>query len=154
MSIKKRGIIVGVFCLPLGVAFVVATFFKYQHSDIVTESQTSFQVRDVGTALGAYFVDCGHYPAEETGLDALIANHGEPGWNGPYLMNNQNSTNLFVDQWGRPLSYRLEGDLPNVISSGPDKTFGTKDDIANRPVHSGSLPSASHSNRVTSKLPP
>ena len=38
------------------------------------------------------------------------------------------------DPWGMPLDYRyVDGDsFPELISAGPDKTFGTADDIKNR----------------------
>jgi len=38
------------------------------------------------------------------------------------------------DPWGTPLDYRyIAGEnFPRLISAGPDKTFGTKDDITNR----------------------
>jgi prepilin-type N-terminal cleavage/methylation domain-containing protein len=38
------------------------------------------------------------------------------------------------DPWGMPLDYRyVDGDsFPELISAGPDKTFGTADDITNR----------------------
>jgi len=38
------------------------------------------------------------------------------------------------DPWGTPLEYRyVTGDnFPRLISAGPDKTFGTKDDMSNK----------------------
>ena len=38
------------------------------------------------------------------------------------------------DPWGTPLDYRyVTGDnFPRLISAGPDKTFGTKDDVTNK----------------------
>lgn len=38
------------------------------------------------------------------------------------------------DPWGTPLDYRyiLNDHFPLLVSAGPDKTFGTADDISNR----------------------
>jgi general secretion pathway protein G len=44
------------------------------------------------------------------------------------------SQGLISDPWGRPLQYRyVPGDnFPELISAGPDREFGTPDDITNR----------------------
>ena len=34
-----------------------------------------------------------------------------------------------VDPWGTIIVYRCSGDDPTVISAGPDRAFGTEDDI-------------------------
>jgi hypothetical protein len=34
-----------------------------------------------------------------------------------------------VDQWGTPLKCELKGQLIALVSAGPDKKFGSKDDI-------------------------
>ena len=45
-----------------------------------------------------------------------------------------NSPGAIVDPWGRPLDYRYApGDnFPELVSAGPDRKFGTADDITNR----------------------
>ena len=35
----------------------------------------------------------------------------------------------FVDPWGTSIAYWCADDAANVISAGPDRTFGTADDI-------------------------
>ena len=34
-----------------------------------------------------------------------------------------------VDPWGTVIVYSLSGDVPTVMSAGPDREFGTEDDI-------------------------
>lgn len=36
-----------------------------------------------------------------------------------------------VDPWGTVIVYRYSGDEPTVISAGPDREFGTADDVKN-----------------------
>lgn len=35
----------------------------------------------------------------------------------------------FTDGWGQPLRYERQGDTFRILSAGPDKTFGTADDL-------------------------
>ena len=53
-----------------------------------------------------------------------------------FVHNNPDTTNMpqIYDPWGTILEYRYAvGDnFPRLVSAGPDKTFGTTDDIANK----------------------
>lgn len=53
-----------------------------------------------------------------------------------FIHNNPNSTNMpeIYDPWGTILDYNYvtEDNFPRIISAGPDKTFGTTDDITNK----------------------
>ncbi len=47
---------------------------------------TRLQIEDFGAALDMYYMDNGHYPRSEEGLNALVqAPAGQEDWNGPYL---------------------------------------------------------------------
>jgi hypothetical protein len=99
----------------------------------VRDAETTFKIESVDAALDQYFLDCGHYPGTNAGLSALISNSGEVGWKGPYLSApGQGQANLLVDEWGTQLLYDLRGRSPVVISAGPDRRFGTKDDLSVR----------------------
>ncbi len=78
----------------------------------------------LATALGRYRFHVGRFPSTEQGLRALNADPGEPGWDGPYLVQ------LMEDPWGRPYFYeRGTNDLPRLLSCGPDGVPGTHDDL-------------------------
>ena len=73
--------------------------------------------------------DCGRYPTEQEGLTALFGNPGVDGWTGPYVKGRKE--NVLLDGWGTPFRYTCPaGTDCRVISAGPDKEFGTEDDVA------------------------
>lgn len=78
---------------------------------------------DIRTAIELYRADCGSPPSEANGLQALLSHTDASGWMGPYL------TELVPDPWNTPFRYELTNGQVIVTSAGPDKIFGTKDDI-------------------------
>lgn len=77
-------------------------------------------------ALGRYRFHVGRYPTAGGGLASLNKDLGEPGWDGPYLVQ------LFDDPWGREYVYappEREDGLPTLFSMGPDGVAGTRDDL-------------------------
>lgn len=78
-------------------------------------------------ALDLFEQDVGRYPTTEEGLRVLVEDPGAPGWKGSYLKGG-----LKPDPWGRDYSYSLDPDDPGqyiLSSAGPDRQFGTDDDI-------------------------
>jgi len=85
-------------------------------------------------ALDSYYLDCGMYPSEEQGLDALWALPAispiPSGWLGPYLTRKD-----IKDSWGREYVYKNPGPegLPYAISSygadGLEGGEGSDEDI-------------------------
>jgi general secretion pathway protein G len=77
------------------------------------------QVNSFMTALGAYKLDTGNYPATEAGLQALrVRPENVPQWAGPYL-----PQDIPMDPWAHPYLYKYpgdHGDEPDVISLGAD----------------------------------
>ena len=75
------------------------------------------------TALGAYKLDTGLFPATEQGLQALrTAPSGVNLWQGPYL-----PQEIPVDPWGNPYQYKYpgeHGDEPDIICLGADGSPG------------------------------
>ena len=56
-----------------------------------------------------------------------MENPGTEGWRGPYLKGG-----LKPDPWDIPYAYSLDADDPSqymLSSAGPDRQFGTEDDI-------------------------
>ncbi len=84
---------------------------------------TKAQIVNFQTALGAYRLDVGTFPASDDGLQALrvkpsSANH----WDGPYL-----PKEIPPDPWGNPYLYKFpgeHGDEPDIVSLGADGREG------------------------------
>jgi len=92
----------------------------------ITMARSGIQMFRVG--LDLYRLNCGVYPTNAQGLNALIVNPGTPGWHGPYIVNVA-GRGVPLDPWGTPYRYRTTGTNIVVNSAGPDRTFGTADDI-------------------------
>ena len=86
----------------------------------------SAQIELFGGALDQFRLDTGEYPASSSGLNALQANPGLEGWDGPYL-----KKTIPKDPWGQPFIYRSPGTNGDydLFSYGPDKSEGGGDDI-------------------------
>jgi general secretion pathway protein G len=94
------------------------------------------QISTFGTALDAYEVDTGSYPATQAGLRALVVQPPDvPNWRGPYL-----ASDIPDDPYHHPYVYEYPGKLNpsgyDIISMGPDGQLGTPDDIANAGITS------------------
>ncbi len=76
------------------------------------------QVQQLTIAVNTFKADCGRYPTESEGLDALTRNPGTEGWDGPYL-----TMAVPYDPWGRPYIYLLPASAaaPRILSSHPDE---------------------------------
>lgn len=65
------------------------------------------------------------YPTTDQGLSALVTDPGNTKkWRGPYIEEEK-----LKDPWGNEFQYESDGRTFKIISSGPDKDFGTEDDI-------------------------
>jgi general secretion pathway protein G len=83
---------------------------------------------NLATALDAFCMDAGRYPATVEGLDALVNRPaGLVEWHGPYL------ERIVADRWGTPFRYACPAVAStrrfDLISAGPDRAFGTDDDL-------------------------
>ena len=88
------------------------------------------QIENLGMALDTLQLDCGRYPTNEEGLEALRQSPpGFRGWKGPYLRKPIPS-----DPWKNAYVYlapRRSTDDFQLISWGPDRQEGGDDDIQN-----------------------
>lgn len=77
----------------------------------------------IENAIARFYMDCGRYPSDAEGLEVLVSNPGDPGWNGPYLKPSQ-----ILDPWGNPYIYIAEGTVNpgsfDLISCGADGVEG------------------------------
>jgi general secretion pathway protein G len=86
--------------------------------------RTLTELRHMQTAVEIFYLDTGRYPSEREGLTSLVVNPGAEGWNGSYL------NRIKPDQWGSPYVYTATSNSAMVISSGPDATPSTEDDVS------------------------
>ena len=91
-----------------------------QKSDTARITAARAQINSFMTALGAYKLDTGLYPAVDQGLEALRRQPQNVNqWQGPYL-----PQDIPVDPWGNPYVYKYPGDHggiePDIISYGAD----------------------------------
>jgi len=83
----------------------------------------------IESALGRFYIDCGRYPTDSEGLEALIVAPAdlEEKWNGPYLKRSE-----LLDPWKNPYEYREEGEVNpgsfDLISYGADGQEGGEGD--------------------------
>lgn len=119
-------LLVVVVIIGLLAGIVGPNLFKHVGQSEVTTAKA--QMSMLTKALDAYRLDTGHYPAQETGLSALMRSPGsEPRWRGPYLRQD-----VPADPWGNPYQYRNPGTPPHdfeLLSLGRDgRTGGDGDD--------------------------
>jgi len=110
-------LIVVIVILGLLAGLVVPRLFKHVGQAKIATARA--QIAAFQTALGAYKLDTGKFPATEQGLEALrTAPEGTRNWNGPYL-----PKEVPLDPWGNPYVYKYpgdHGDEPDIISFGAD----------------------------------
>ena len=81
------------------------------------------------TQLELYSADASAPPTTSQGLNALVANPGVKGWNGPYL---KDVSIVPKDPWEHDYVYKQPGENGrdyDIISPGPDGQMGTADDV-------------------------
>jgi hypothetical protein len=78
---------------------------------------------NLAVAIEQYEYDVGSPPDKIA--DLMVRPSGEDKWKGPY-------TAMLTDQWGTALAYERESTNWHVRSAGPDRQFGTKDDVRDR----------------------
>ena len=116
-----------VICGAVGVMSVQKKDAPRAKSDPLAETRKD--MRFYATALEHYKLDVGNYPTanKDGGLRALVEDPGEPDWAGPY------APIIRRDWWKRGYFYDCTNGVPVLMSSGPDKLFGTSDDLLAAP---------------------
>jgi hypothetical protein len=91
-------------------------------------------IQGFDAACRAYKADCGRYPSG-TLSEVMSALEGNNPHGLVFFQIQSNSLNQAgepIDQWKTPfrLAPAVDTEPPQLISAGPDKVFGTKDDIS------------------------
>jgi general secretion pathway protein G len=110
-------------------AIVVPKFAGRSEEARITAAKTA--IRNIEFQLEAFEVDCGRYPTEAEGLEALTEEPADvQNWKGPYL-----SRGVLKDPWGNAFVYVQPGKQNpkgfDVYSPGPNGQEGDADDIGN-----------------------
>jgi general secretion pathway protein G len=109
-------LLVVVVIIGILVAYVAPRYF--QQIGKSERTATLGQIDALHKAIDAYWLDMGHFPSTEQGLDALVTKpDNEVKWNGPYLQKRPP-----LDPWGHPYVYRTPGTQGDydLISYGKD----------------------------------
>jgi general secretion pathway protein G len=110
----------------LGIIALLATVAAPQVLQYLGKARTETakaQIAAISTALELYALDNGGFPAQQTGLSALVkAPPGAVAWKGPYLKRAEG----LVDPWGRPYGYKFPGrnNQAEVFTLGRDNAPG------------------------------
>jgi len=87
------------------------------------------------SALEQYKNIGGQYPSQEQGLQALFQRPVSQPLPRDWVQA-VDDADAFLDPWGTLYHYQYSGtgifEKPKLISAGPDKKFGTKDDLSNQ----------------------
>ena len=104
----------------------IVGFTGIQYLDRSRMAAARSQIDSFSLALESYYIDCGRYPTEEQGLEALWKKPTiepiSPNWAGPYIYKKTPN-----DPWGNPYEYKLPGPegLPfSIRSLGADGREG------------------------------
>jgi general secretion pathway protein G len=106
--------------IGLLVGYVAPRYFAQLGKSEINAAQA--QIDAFETALDIYRLDMGYYPAEESGLQALVERPDNTlKWRGPYL-----EKNIPLDPWGQPYHYRIPGERGeyDIFSYGKDRKLG------------------------------
>lgn len=102
---------------------------KYSKCSYAPITAAKTQIQSMKTALDAFEVDMGAYPATAEGLDPLVAEprNSQNHWRGPYL------DTIPCDPWGNAYRYVYPGkknpETYEITSAGKDGKFDTRDDL-------------------------
>jgi type II secretory pathway pseudopilin PulG len=157
ISLLEVIIAVGVIALLAGVLIFKPFSGRERATKIRQEKVFEAIMGSEKSQARGYLADMGRLPAS---LSELVEKGAQPdyttsplgsmgmGWRGPYITDGiDNSSKTVVDGWGTPFQYSANGGAQGqVISAGPDRKFGTGDDIAypSKPLDDGVIKTAYH----------
>ena len=117
--------------ISLLAAIMAPQVLKYLGS---SRAQTAkVQIQNVASAVELFRLDVGRFPTSGEGVAAVVTRPAAaPGWNGPYLKNDQ----ALKDPWGRPYLYKAPGqhgefDVYSLGADGAEGGSGEAADVGN-----------------------
>jgi len=135
-------ILVSLFILSFIAAISLPVLNKARNKALI--SKTKAIINTVEAALSLYETDFGDYPeGDGNGSKVLVEKLQGPcnddRWHGPYIRFKKEEIDEdgnILDSWKMPIIYKYpQTDYNNIpfllFSAGPDRKYGTKDDIGN-----------------------
>jgi type II secretion system protein G len=135
-------ILVSLFILSFIAAISLPVLNKARNKALI--SKTKAIINTVEAALSLYETDFGDYPeGDGNGSKVLVEKLQGPcnddRWHGPYIRFKKEEIDEdgnILDSWKMPIIYKYpQTDYDNIpfllFSAGPDRKYGTKDDIGN-----------------------
>ncbi len=141
-------IIVSIAILSILAGVMVPLVYRVWESNEIAATRT--RMADLKTAIAgardlyqqgvrSHYGFVGDIGALPNNLDDLVIDTGAwPGWRGPYLGGGFNAASFRLDAWSNPIAYTVHA-TPLIVageeiaatlrSAGPDRLFGTADDI-------------------------
>lgn len=125
--------VAGLVALVSGMAIAVA--FTSRPTCSVNPSLCDQSLASLTQTLESYQNIGGVYPSEAQGLEALISEPTDEPLPRRWTQTFESDRALF-DPWGTKIQYFYPGqqnpEFPELVSAGPDKTFGTEDDLSSQ----------------------
>jgi len=87
------------------------------------EMKAAKELQAMRIALERFREDCNRYPTQSEGLKSLVLNPGITNWGGHYV------NIIKPDPWHTHYFYAVTNNSVTLASCGPDKHYGTSDDI-------------------------
>jgi type II secretion system protein G len=135
-------ILVSLFILSFIAAISLPVLNRARNKALI--SKTKAIINTVEAALSLYETDFGDYPeGDGSGSKVLVEKLQGPcnddRWHGPYIRFKKEEIDEdgnILDSWKMPIIYKYpQTDYDNIpfllFSAGPDRKYGTKDDIGN-----------------------
>jgi general secretion pathway protein G len=132
---KRKAFTLVELLVVIGIISMLAVFTAPKLLKVVLKAKKDIaksQIANIEGAIERFSIDCGRYPDDSEGLDALIvppADMEEGKWNGRYLKPSQ-----LIDPWGNPYVYIAEGEVNpgsfDLICLGADGMDGGEGDNA------------------------
>lgn len=92
------------------------------------ETVAANELKALRIAVERFMNDCGRYPSEDEGLDALVLDPGISGWGGHYV------NMIKPDPWFHDYCYIVTNGVVALFSMGPDGIRSADDIIATEPT--------------------
>ena len=127
----RRGCVLTIVVLSV-IAFVISVLFYVFVWPETKKTATSDITYVIEDALEQYKADQGTYPADADNAAVVSALYGDNPRKKDYLVKMKSiiRDGQFTDYWKTPLRIELPEDgRASVLSAGPDRSFGSEDDI-------------------------
>lgn len=123
---KQDWIVVSIAAVVVAGAYLFVTTPLAVDTDRASRTRVAFS--SASYAIAHYRLDRGQYP--EALQDLLVRSVISGGANSPYIPDRSELT----DSWGNEIRYEKRTNAFALVSAGPDRIFGTPDDIVQEEV--------------------